>query len=93
MHRTSRPSLYAACMALAVCSIAVPAIAQTYPVKPVRVIVPFPPSGAADILTRTLGLKLAEAWPQQLVVDNRPGAGEDVAKWGKVVRAAGIKAQ
>jgi tripartite-type tricarboxylate transporter receptor subunit TctC len=63
-------------MALAVCCIAaVPALAQTYPVKPVRVIVPFPPSGAADILTRTLGQKLAEAWRQQLVVDNRPGAG------------------
>jgi len=76
MHRTSRPSLYAAGLALAACCVAAgPAHAQTYPVKPVRVIVPFPPSGAADILTRTLGQKLAEAWRQQLVVDNRPGAG------------------
>ena len=49
--------------------------AQTFPAKPVRVIVPFPPAGAADLLTRTLGQKLGEAWGQQLVVDNRPGAG------------------
>lgn len=49
--------------------------AQTYPTKAVRVIVPFPPVGAADLLTRTLGQKLAEAWGQQLVVENRPGAG------------------
>jgi tripartite-type tricarboxylate transporter receptor subunit TctC len=49
--------------------------AQSYPVKPVRVIVPFPPAGAADLLTRTLGQKLGEAWGHQLVVDNRPGAG------------------
>ena len=49
--------------------------AQTFPVKPVRVIVPFPPAGAADLLTRTLGQKLGETWGQQLVVDNRPGAG------------------
>jgi tripartite-type tricarboxylate transporter receptor subunit TctC len=49
--------------------------AQTYPTKPVRVIVPFPPVGAADLLTRTLGQKLAETWGQQLIVENRPGAG------------------
>src|SRR4051812_15198415 len=46
-----------------------------YPTKPVRVIVPFPPVGAADLLTRTLGQKLGEAWGHQLIVDNRPGAG------------------
>ena len=49
--------------------------AQTYPAKPVRVIVPFPPVGAADLLTRTLGQKLAETWGQQFIVENRPGAG------------------
>src|SRR5688572_6693134 len=59
---------------------ALPAFAQTtagaaYPVKPVRVIIPFPPVGAADLLTRTMGQKLAESWGHQLVVDNRPGAG------------------
>lgn len=51
------------------------ALAQTYPAKPVRIIVPFPPVGAADLLTRTIGQKLTEAWGQQIVVENRPGVG------------------
>lgn len=49
--------------------------AQTYPVKPIRIIVPFPPVGAADLLTRTIGQKLTEAWGQRVIVDNRPGVG------------------
>lgn len=71
MHRTFHLALFAACAVFATS----PALPQTYPVKPVRVIVPFPPAGAADLLTRTLGQKLGEAWGQQLVVDNRPGVG------------------
>jgi tripartite-type tricarboxylate transporter receptor subunit TctC len=51
------------------------ALAQKYPTKPVRIIVPFPPVGAADLLTRTIGQKLTEAWGQQIIVDNRPGVG------------------
>src|SRR5688500_8349773 len=51
------------------------ALAQAYPAKPIRIIVPFPPIGAADLLTRTIGQKLAEAWGHQVIVDNRPGAG------------------
>lgn len=51
------------------------AAAQTYPAKPIRVIVPFPPAGAADLLIRTIGQKLSETWGKQLLVDNRPGAG------------------
>src|SRR5574341_112369 len=49
--------------------------AQTYPTKPIRIIVPFPPVGAADLLTRTIGQKLTEAWGQQIIVENRPGVG------------------
>ena len=52
-----------------------PASAQTYPAKPIRWIVPFPPGGGTDITTRTVTAKLAEALGQQIVIDNRPGSG------------------
>ena len=48
--------------------------AQEFPVRPLRMIVPWAPAGAADILARTLSQKMAEHWNQQVVVDNRPGA-------------------
>mgnify|MGYP002629011015 CR=1 FL=1 len=49
-----------------------------YPVKPIRVIVGFPPGGAADIFARMLGQSLTDAWGQTVVVDNRPGAGSTI---------------
>jgi tripartite-type tricarboxylate transporter receptor subunit TctC len=58
--------------------LAAAALAQTYPAKPVRIIVPFPPSGAADLLTRALGKKLSETWGQPVIADNRPGAGGNI---------------
>ena len=51
------------------------ATAQPYPAKPVRLVVPFPAGGATDILARTISLKAAEKLGQQIVIDNRPGAG------------------
>ncbi len=51
------------------------ALAQNYPTKTVRIIVPFPPVGAADLLSRTIAQKLTEAWAHQVIVDNRPGVG------------------
>ena len=48
--------------------------AQSYPSKPIRLILSFPPGGGTDLLGRTVGQKLSERWGQPVVVDNRPGA-------------------
>jgi tripartite-type tricarboxylate transporter receptor subunit TctC len=50
------------------------AIAQTYPTKAIRLIVPFPPGGSTDLVGRVLGAKLGEAFNQQVIVENRAGA-------------------
>lgn len=52
--------------------------AQDYPARPVRIIVPVATGGATDILTRVLAQRLAMAWSQQVLVDNRPGGGSNV---------------
>ena len=52
--------------------------AQSYPVKPVRLVAPFPPGGTTDVLCRIMAQKLTDALGRQVVVENRPGAGSNV---------------
>jgi tripartite-type tricarboxylate transporter receptor subunit TctC len=54
--------------------VAAPAAAQTYPAKPIRMIVPFPPGGGVDFIGRLMGQKLTERLGQQVAIDNRAGA-------------------
>ena len=61
-------------------------VAQDYPVRPIRIIVPFTPGAGTDIVGRAVAHSLNEAWKQSVVVDNRPGAGGTIA--GEMVAKA-----
>jgi tripartite-type tricarboxylate transporter receptor subunit TctC len=70
--------IFTACSAIVLgltCSVA---SAQNYPAKPIRLIVPYPPGGPTDLVGRSVGQKLTEAWGQQVVVENRAGAASAV---------------
>ena len=54
------------------------ALAQDFPNRPVRIVIPFPAGGGTDILSRALGQKLSEQWKQAIIVDNRPGGGANI---------------
>jgi tripartite-type tricarboxylate transporter receptor subunit TctC len=76
MHPATRTSLTLLAMAAMLCTAHA---ADTYPVKPIRIIVPFPPGGLSDGLARIIGQGLTQEWGQQVIVDNRPGAGTTLA--------------
>jgi tripartite-type tricarboxylate transporter receptor subunit TctC len=71
----NKSSLLRTAALLAVCAISVSVLAQSYPSKPIRLIVPFPPGGGNDIVARTINIKLPSLLGQNLIIDNRAGAG------------------
>src|SRR5450759_2348461 len=73
MKSVSRSAAIVAGMLLACCGTL--AGAQQYPTKPIRIIVQFTPGTSTDILARVIAQKMGEDWGQQVVIDNRPGAG------------------
>ena len=78
MHNSKRIFIITA-TALAATLSAGQAMAQAYPSRPVKIVVPYPAGGPADVLVRGLGQRLSENWGQPVVVDNRPGANEMIA--------------
>ena len=71
----SRPSLLAAALLFA---FAPPTQAQEYPSRPIRIVVPFPAGGSADLIPRIVGEKLSAKWGQPVIVENRAGAAGNI---------------
>src|SRR6185436_19168297 len=65
-------------MCFMLCGHAASPLAQPYPTKPIRMVVPLAPGGGTDIAARVTGQKLAERWGQQVIVDNRAGGASNI---------------
>src|SRR5262245_23726395 len=76
----ARMRRFAAALAvLILAATAYPVLAQPYPSRPIRILVPFAAGGAVDTLARLIGLKLAEMFGQSVIIENRAGAGGNLA--------------
>lgn len=73
--QTLKIGLITPLLAAALIALPTTVAAQAYPAKAVRWVIPFPPGGGTDLISRTLTQKLSEAWGVQVIADNRPGAG------------------
>jgi tripartite-type tricarboxylate transporter receptor subunit TctC len=61
-------------LAVSLAALALPAAAQTYPAKPIKIVVPFPAGGTSDVLARLIGQKMTENWGQPVLIENKPGS-------------------
>lgn len=77
-HALSRCAWILVFSALFLCVTAMTVQGQTFPSKPIRIVVPFPPGGSTDLLARRIGERLATVWGQPVIVENRAGAGGTV---------------
>ncbi|HET7595899.1 MAG TPA: tripartite tricarboxylate transporter substrate binding protein [Burkholderiales bacterium] len=78
MNRIGAAMRWLASLSIALAGATGVASAQDYPAKSIRMVVPFPPGGFSDVFARIIGGKMHESWGQQVVVDNRPGAGGNI---------------
>ena len=74
-----RPVGIQALVWLLVAALAGPVIAQSYPTKPIRLIVPFAPGGTSELVARTVGAEMSKGLGQQIVIENRPGGAGNIA--------------
>ena len=78
MRASISGAICASFFACAIFSWSTEALSQSYPTKPVRVIVPLAAGGPTDVLARTISQNLSETWGQVMVIDNRPGANTNI---------------